>query len=107
MKTLICPTCGCSLVRLGISKDKAAVYHHNDGSLFAFSGGDQHLGWRNPDHVIRDDHVFVRLAVAGYEVPDSTNTWVELQVVDDQLQIEELCEDQMKVAEEKFLELGG
>lgn len=84
-----------------------AVYHHNDGSLFAFSGGDQHLGWRNPDHVIRDDHVFVRLAVAGNEVPDSTNTWVELQVVDDQLQIEELCEDQMKVAEEKFLELGG
>ena len=25
MKTLICPTCGCSLVRLGISKDQAAV----------------------------------------------------------------------------------
>jgi len=29
MKTLICPTCGCSLVRLGISKDKATVYRHN------------------------------------------------------------------------------
>ena len=26
MKTPICPTCGCSLVRLGISKDKAVVY---------------------------------------------------------------------------------
>lgn len=29
MKTLICRTCGCSLVRLGISKDKSATYHYN------------------------------------------------------------------------------
>jgi len=28
MKTLICPTCGCSLVRLGISEDKAARYNY-------------------------------------------------------------------------------
>ena len=28
MKTPICPTCGCSLVRLGISKDQAADYRH-------------------------------------------------------------------------------
>ncbi len=26
MSTLICPTCGCSLVRLGVPKDKATVY---------------------------------------------------------------------------------
>ncbi len=29
MKPLICPTCGCSLVRLGVAKDQAAVYNHN------------------------------------------------------------------------------
>jgi len=29
MKTLICPTCNCSLVRLGITPDKAATYSHN------------------------------------------------------------------------------
>ena len=29
MKTLICPTCGCSLVRLGISNDKATTYIHD------------------------------------------------------------------------------
>ena len=29
MSTPICPTCGCSLVRLGIGKDQAAVLHHN------------------------------------------------------------------------------
>ena len=28
MNTLICPTCGCSLVRLGISRDKAATCHY-------------------------------------------------------------------------------
>ncbi|MEC1157583.1 MULTISPECIES: YHS domain-containing protein [Bacillaceae] len=30
MKTSICPACGCSLVRLGIEKDKAAVYKYKD-----------------------------------------------------------------------------
>jgi len=29
METLICPTCGCSLVRLGISKDKATPHSYN------------------------------------------------------------------------------
>jgi len=39
MKTLICPTCGCSLVRLGISQDKAAPYRHKDEDyLFCCQG---------------------------------------------------------------------
>jgi len=29
MKTLICPTCGCSLVRLGIKKGKSVIHRHN------------------------------------------------------------------------------
>ncbi len=29
MKTLICPTCGCSLVRLGISKENSLTNHSN------------------------------------------------------------------------------
>ena len=28
MRTRICPTCGCSLVRLGITNDEATVYRH-------------------------------------------------------------------------------
>ncbi|WP_259652777.1 hypothetical protein [Bacillus sp. BML-BC021] len=28
MQTLICPACGCSLVRLGIEKERAAVYKY-------------------------------------------------------------------------------
>ncbi len=35
MRTLICGTCGCSLVRLGINKDKAATYLH-DGQEYPF-----------------------------------------------------------------------
>ena len=35
MKTPICPTCGCSLVRLGISKEKAIPYSH-DGEEYLF-----------------------------------------------------------------------
>lgn len=30
METIICRTCGCSLVRLGISKDQASVYRHEE-----------------------------------------------------------------------------
>ena len=34
METLICPTCGCSLVRLGISKDQATPYSHEGKEYF-------------------------------------------------------------------------
>lgn len=33
MKTLICPTCGCSLVRLGIKKEKATIYRYDGEDL--------------------------------------------------------------------------
>ena len=35
MNTLICRTCGCSLVRLGISNDQA-VFHTHDGGEYPF-----------------------------------------------------------------------
>ena len=39
MKTLVCPTCGCSLVRLGISNDKATRYSHaNEERSFCCQG---------------------------------------------------------------------
>ncbi len=34
MKTLVCPTCGCSLVRLGISKDEAVAHSHESKEYF-------------------------------------------------------------------------
>ena len=39
MKTPVCPTCGCSLVRLGISKDNSIRHRHNgDEYLFCCQG---------------------------------------------------------------------
>ncbi|MFQ5664573.1 MAG: YHS domain-containing protein [Terriglobia bacterium] len=35
MKRLICATCGCSLVRLGVSKDRALTYSY-DGEEYLF-----------------------------------------------------------------------
>ena len=35
MTTLICSTCGCSLVRLGISREEAAIHVH-DGNEYYF-----------------------------------------------------------------------
>ena len=35
MTSLICPTCGCSLVRLGIRKAKSVAYSH-DGQEYRF-----------------------------------------------------------------------
>ncbi len=35
MKTLICPYCGCSLVRLGVTRDKAATSSY-DGTEYHF-----------------------------------------------------------------------
>lgn len=34
MKPLICPTCGCSLVRLGISKDKATRHNYKNQDYY-------------------------------------------------------------------------
>jgi len=34
MKTLICPTCGCSLVRVGVRKDQATVLNHNEKDYY-------------------------------------------------------------------------
>ena len=35
VKTLICPYCGCSLVRLGVTREKAATYSY-DGTEYHF-----------------------------------------------------------------------
>ncbi len=35
MRTMICPTCGCSLVRLGVSKEKSSTMRH-DGREYRF-----------------------------------------------------------------------
>ncbi len=83
MKTLICPTCGCSLVRLGISKDKATVYSH-DGEDYRFCcQGCADIFVTDPEKYLQElselivcpvclaekpKNVAVRLEIAGQEV---------------------------------------
>ncbi|HHC78757.1 MAG TPA: YHS domain-containing protein [Flavobacteriia bacterium] len=48
MKTIICATCGCSLVRLGISKDKASTTYYNGNKLYFCCDGCVNLFVSNP-----------------------------------------------------------
>ncbi len=54
MQTAICPTCGCSLVRLGISKDKAVAYSHRGEELLFCCQGCQELFTTDPEKYLKD-----------------------------------------------------
>jgi len=54
MKTLICHTCGCSLVRLGISKDKAIAHNHNDEQLHFCCQGCLELFITDPQKYLKE-----------------------------------------------------
>ena len=54
MKTLICPTCGCSLVRLGISKDKATAYRHEGTEYFFCCQGCLDVFVSNPENRLEE-----------------------------------------------------
>ena len=54
MKTLICPTCGCSLVRLGISKEKSIAHQHNDKELQFCCQGCVDLFTTNPPKYLQE-----------------------------------------------------
>ncbi len=54
MKTPICPTCGCSLIRLGISKENA-VFHHYQGKQYWFCcDGCLDLFKNNPEQLLKE-----------------------------------------------------
>jgi YHS domain-containing protein len=54
MKTIICPTCGCSLVRLGISKDKASISCYDDKELYFCCQGCVDLFVADPEKYIKE-----------------------------------------------------
>ena len=60
MKTLVCPTCGCSLVRLGISKEDSVAYSHSDEEYRFCCQGCVDLFITDPEKYLRDtDDVIV------------------------------------------------
>lgn len=54
MKTLICPTCGCSLVRLGISTEKSIAHQHNGKELHFCCQGCVDLFTTNPPKYLQE-----------------------------------------------------
>jgi YHS domain-containing protein len=77
MNTPICPTCGCSLVRLKIGKDESVSYHHDgeehrfccQGCVDVFAG--------DPEKYLREVSDLVVCPVClGEKTPEST---VELE----------------------------
>lgn len=67
MKTLICPTCGCSLVRLGISKNKSVAQHH-DGEEYRFCCQGC-IDVFITDHLVTKDMLTVRVGIKETEDP--------------------------------------
>ncbi len=54
MKKLICPTCGCSLVRLGITKDTAVAHTHGTEEYLFCCQGCVDLFVANPEQHLRE-----------------------------------------------------
>ena len=54
MKTLICPNCGCSLVRLGIRKDEAVAYSHESKEYFFCCDGCLEQFLSDPERHLRE-----------------------------------------------------
>ena len=53
-KTPVCPTCGCSLVRLGISKEKAVPYSHDGEDYLFCCQGCADLFTTDPEKYVQD-----------------------------------------------------
>ncbi len=83
MKTLICRTCGCSLVRLGISKEQAVTYSHNGEEHYFCCQGCTDVFITNPQKYLEETSnlivcpsclaekpldMAVKLEIAGQEV---------------------------------------
>lgn len=83
MNTHICPTCGCSLVRLGISKENAVAYSHDGEEFYFCCQGCVDVFVANPEERLEDTRGMivcpsclaekpvqqaVKLEIAGQEV---------------------------------------
>ena len=80
MNTLICPTCGCSLVRLGVGKEKATPYGYNNEDYFFCCQGCVDLFTTDPQKFLRETNDLIVCPTCLAEKPLSTA--VKLQIVE-------------------------
>ncbi len=69
MESLICPTCGCSLVRLGISKERSVSYSHNNKEYQFCCNGCLELFKTDPEKYLREISNLVVCPVCLKEKP--------------------------------------
>ncbi len=74
MNTIICPTCGCSLVRLGISKDKAKTYYYNEQEFYFCCDGCKELFKGNPGRYIKETKDLIVCPTCLAEKPRASAT---------------------------------
>ncbi len=76
MNTLICPRCGCSLVRLGIIKEKSAPYTYDGEEYYFCCQACADLFATDPEpHLQRVRTLIVCPTCLGEKLPQSTFTF--------------------------------
>jgi len=78
MNTLICPTCGCSLGRLGISKDKAALFLHKNKEYSFCCQGCVDLFISDPEKFLRETKDLIVCPTCLAEKPFNTAVKMEI-----------------------------
>ena len=72
MKTPICPVCGCSLLRLGISQNKAASYHYKGEQYWFCCEGCLELFKTDPKQLLNETSNLTVCPVCLAEKPINT-----------------------------------
>ena len=83
MNTLICPTCGCSLVRLGVTKDKATSYRHNRQEYHFCCQGCVDLFITDPEEHLQETNNLIVCPTCLAEKP--LNTAVKVKIGNQEL----------------------
>lgn len=79
MKTLICPTCGCSLVRLGISKEKAVPYCHREENYYFCCQGCADLFVTDPEKYLEETNKLIVCPSCLAEKPPGQAVIIEIE----------------------------
>lgn len=82
MKTIICPTCGCSLVRLGISKDKASKDNYKGNELYFCCDGCADLFATDPERYIEETRDLIVCPTCLAEKPHTSATKLNVDGLD-------------------------
>ncbi len=79
MKTLICPTCGCSIVRLGIKRAEATAYSHASKERYFCCEGCMEQFIIDPDRYLSETGDLIVCPVCLTEKPPNLATKLEFE----------------------------